>query len=139
MVKDFFKLEDFKNVINHNLTLSKDPAGMYASMANVIAVTNEKLQKLIESWPVVWFNDDKTMSPYWEASSRQDKSHTHKARLAFIEEIKKECVKHIPKIQSKQVASPMSDDPYAAALVLGCSIVCLNCGVELQATWSEKK
>lgn len=48
------------------------------------------LEKLLSQAPMVWFNDDKTMLPYWECSSRQDKKHTHTARLVCIEPIVKE-------------------------------------------------
>lgn len=124
-MKDLFKLEEFAQV-----------AGTDIHEVHCKYV-NEKLNKLIESWPVVFNTTNNAGITSW--IHYKPIGYHSQARLAFIEKIKKECVNHIPKIQSKQVASPMSDDPCAAALVLGCSIVCLNCGVELQATWSEKK
>lgn len=48
------------------------------------------LELVLSEAPVVWFNDDKTMSPYWECSSRQDKQHDHSARLLCIEPIVQE-------------------------------------------------
>ena len=116
MKKDYFKPEDFYKVINHNLTLSKDPAGQYASIANVLYVVNEKLNKLIESWPVVW--SDNAHSWF----ENENPISAKKARLAFIEEIKKDC-KH---------------EPFNDSCVPN-HFHCKHCGVELQATWSEKK
>lgn len=79
----------------------------------------------IESAPVVWFNDDKTMSPFWEASSKQDELHTHSARLVMIEEIKKEC-KHP---QNEFIIFPSS------AGKARCGV----CGVNFVAEWKEVK
>lgn len=63
---------------------------------------------------------------------------THRARLCAIEEINpKACVDHIPKLRSTQpVGVPVTRDYYGAALMLGCSIVCSQCGVDLKATWT---
>lgn len=60
---------------------------------------------------------------------------THTAVLFNLELIKKECNQHIPKIASRQVAE---SNP-AIASMLGCSIVCANCGIELKpGNWSAK-
>jgi hypothetical protein len=89
--------------------------------ANDIAdIANAKLQKLINEAPVVtgFCDDDKD----YRYSTYDSPSDTHKARLMFIEPIKKECVKHEP---------PKSYESTQR-------IFCVHCGVELFATWSPK-
>lgn len=84
-------------------------------------ITNEKLNKLIESWPVVFFSV--TNGLYSTVCTNTD---TRKARLAFIEEIKKEPCLHLP----YRKAEP--GHPYD-------NWACSRCGVELVAEWTEKK
>lgn len=127
-MREMFKPEELKLSYMGHLDM--------CDLEEIARSMNEKLNQIIESWPKVDVIKDR--HGYFTATTRLMNDGTHKARLAFIEEIKKECVNHIPKIQSRQVASPMSDDPCAAALVLGCSIVCLNCGCELVAEWKTK-
>ena len=89
------------------------------SVADCIVILN----KLIESWPVVYASKPDGKSELW--SNNETTGHdTHRAFLAFIEEIKKEPCKH---------------EPGAYQASLGETIRCCHCGVELQATWSEKK
>lgn len=81
---------------------------------------NKKINELIKSWPVVLgqiknIDGGLTDKKYWCATQISNNGETHTARLAFIEEIKRECVNHIPKIQSNQVIPPMAKDPYGAA------------------------
>lgn len=64
---------------------------------------------------------------------------THTGLLLAIEPIKPKCERHVPSIESKQVCIPSSTDPFGAALVLGCSIVCATCGVRLTAEWKEAR
>lgn len=108
--KDFFKPDDFNSWV--------DAEGL----ANI---ANEKLSKLIESWPVVyghgWNFESPTPSRYWHW--RKD-GHTHTARLAFIEEIPKEPCKHATPYRLAQ-----DEEEWR----------CADCGVELEATWKEKK
>lgn len=106
MMKNFFKPEDFVNC-----------GRIYQDCADV---ANEKLDALIESWPVVY--GQLPISDFNWTGPKQYHD-THKARLAFIEEIVKESCKHKP-------AHFESDDQH---------INCKYCGVELRATWSEKK
>jgi len=111
-MKDFFKAKDFAQGIGENIQqINADYA-------------NEKLNKLIESWPVVYGSNKRPLDGWNEKSYE---STTHKARLAFIEEIKKEPCKHEP-IQFQD------DEGNLAA-----NFICRHCGVELVATWSEKK
>lgn len=65
---------------------------------------------------------------------------THTALLIDIKEIEKmKCESHVPKLKSNQpVGIPDTKDYFAAALMLGCSIVCAKCGVDLKVEkWSE--
>lgn len=83
-MKNIFKLEDFPSLSYH------------AQIAAVVEA-NEKLNKLIESWPVVYGTYNcmpQGMISDWiyRTTNRQYDEHTHTARLAFIEEIKKEPV-----------------------------------------------
>lgn len=117
MKKDFFKPLDF--IYDDDLKFTANTAANLA---------NEKLNKLIESWPVVYGNNFISndgsafdIGSVWNITKLNDKTHT--ARLAFIEEIKKECVKH---------------EPFNDSCVPN-HFHCKHCGVELQATWSEKK
>ncbi len=115
-MKDFFKSEDF----NFPETMSVDYLGDRAA-----ALANEKLNALIESWPYVYCNRiDSADQNKWTASEIKHPIDTHKARLAFIEEIVKEPCKHEPYQQLSQI-SPVDKNWY-----------CSKCGVELQATWS---
>jgi hypothetical protein len=134
-VKQIFEPSDFPNLIGHD-------------KHDAVLCAKEKLAKLIEGWPVVWFNDDKTMSPYWEASSRQDKKHTHKAYLAFIEPIKREPCKHEPEEYEIEVNyeggcySPklgtFEMKKIANIKQLFKEYKCKHCGISLEATWKEK-
>ena len=104
----FFKPEDF------------DEYDSYLRY-NLCRDVNEKLNKLIESWPVVYGK-----SKQWDQTDGRPDSYvgcTHKARLAFVEEIKKEPCKHCPEFG------------------YGCKDTetrCKHCGVKLVATWGEK-
>ena len=112
-MKDFFTPEDFEGTHGH---YQKELHEAYCKIAN------EKLNKLIESWPVVYGNF--VDSRNW--TKHETSMDTHTARLAFIEEIKKEPCKHEP-------LELRTERQYVWAQE------CKHCGVELQATWSEKK
>lgn len=91
---------------------------------------NEKLNALIEAWPVVTTQKAPPKNPdgsgitiigqQW-TELIDSPYQTHQARLAFIEPIKREPCKHEPFIKG--------DRAYKA---------CTICGVELVATWSAK-
>jgi hypothetical protein len=92
---------------------------------------NEILNKLIESWPVVygsacrqeWHTAEQTTKGVIAVLSNFKESH-YVARLAFIEKIKPKCEKHEPRGIS------MCDD--------GISSICKSCGVIIKAEWREK-
>jgi hypothetical protein len=107
-MKDFFEVKDFI----YKSTLDYDQGQVAA------AIANKKLNEIIQSWPVVY--GQLPVSGFSWTGPKQWYD-THKARLAFIEEIVKEPCKHEPTIHR------------------GLGYICKNCGVELQATWSEKK
>lgn len=113
-MSDIFKPEDFL-FENYNLNVQ---AAEWAS---------KKLNTLIESWPVVYVKhtgiDYRAGELPWH-----DKSETHKARLAFIEELKKEDCKHSP---NANVLNIKNNNIVITSF-------CQHCGIELTATWSPK-
>lgn len=117
-MKDFFKPEDF------SLCMS----GLsYEQRQEIAKDANEKLNKLIESWPVVYCTKlDSEDLNHWTAS---EKMHipidTHKARLAFVEELLKEPCKHEPDHRRTWQNEDGTRKYYC------------RCGVELKATWTE--
>lgn len=116
MKKGFFKPEDFNfGWIDKHDTRRID----------IVEACNTKLNKLIESWPVVYGH---TNGAAWFVEKGKHVQEQHTARLAFIEEIKKEPCKHEPANPTVRMSPPHISD-----------IVCKHCGVELQATWEEKK
>lgn len=125
MKKEFFTKDDFEY-----LTLTRETAARNA---------NEKLAKLIESWPVVFgTNGD---SPGGWTTIRDDDEETwypdtHQARLAFIEEIKKEPCKHEPIMTVRFPGFDRSGTHFKSVPEL---IECKHCGVKLQGTWTEVK
>lgn len=112
-MKDFFKPEDFKDCEDNGLSCVR---------------ANEKLNKLIESMPVVYQLEPKTNYGWYQEKDHYKNKYKYQARLAFIEEIKKECPMHEPRVS---LGIGMNDYEYKA--------FCKHCKVELQATWSEKK
>lgn len=132
-MKDFFKSEDF----------CKDD--WTAKFSDEMAkIANEKLNNFIESLPVVYGYIGK-ISSSWHSEKPGtyiQENYTHKARLAFIEEIVKEPCKHEPEINlgkdGIRVSWPVPLQPniYQEVFV---KIKCKHCGVELTAIWSEEK
>jgi hypothetical protein len=116
-VKYFFKPSDF----------DKDDDGLIdTTLASRLA--NEKLNKLIESMPVVYGNANNK-----EWIQCQFKDDTHKARLAFVEEIVKEPCAHEPIEDLNYNYTNSNGWKHSTAKIP----LCKYCGVELQATWSE--
>jgi hypothetical protein len=111
-VKDFFKPEDFFSLCEQ----------YYAY--EVCNQANEKLNKLIESWPVV--EGVMPRDDFWPGRMTNSGEFTHRARLAFIEEIKKEPCKHEP---------TWSDDPTVSIVY---QAKCKHCGIPLEAEWRAK-
>lgn len=122
-MKPFFTAEDFKKQLNGQ-ALELESA--WQTLADI---TNEKLNKLIESWPVVYLNeirDGETINYTNNRSTIFGHYCTHKARLALIEELPKEPCKHTPDMLYYGQWDGVRSAP------------CKHCGVELKATWSEK-
>lgn len=125
-MKNFFKPEDFGNDHVLNIQIRHNTI----SIQDAAKTANEILSKLIESCPVVYLNDYRSVyAGIRFISTELTNTNTHQARLAFIEEIKKEECKHYP-------TEHWTGD-YASELRP--VVKCKHCGVELQATWSEKK
>lgn len=125
---EIFKPEDFEEQFG-----SVEQARANRELSAKIA--NAKLNKLIESWPVVYGFADK--HGWFKPDTEANENATHKARLAFIEEIKKECVKHEPVFSKERVSAMMFNFDDKSEFYKQAH--CKHCGVELQATWSEKK
>ncbi len=116
-MKDFFKAKDF--AINDPEIISVDK---FINNEKAAKIANEKLNALIESWPVV-YNYNEGLSSWWNPKEMVTTADNpvRKARLAFIEEIIKQPCKH---------------DSYT---IVGFNIgVCNNCNAKLVAEWREK-
>jgi hypothetical protein len=103
-----------------------------ASLIDIAHQANEKLKRLIESWPVV-YRDFSSGDLAWYYASFRRETATHKARLAFIEEIPKEPCKH-----EAQIFRNTWNDTGPRYILDADKTVCAKCGVELTATWSAK-
>lgn len=132
-MKNLFTPDDFNHLFIREAVTS----------FNIADIANAKLDKLIESWPVVYgFGETAGASSLWNMNgpSKERVVHTHTARLAFIEELPKEPCKHEPStdieinnlIRNSKTTNWRFDDSKL-------SHYCMKCGVELVATWSEKK
>ena len=122
-MKDLFKPEDFESQT------------VWAPHSRSLAyIANKKLNKLIESWPVVYgsFGENQVSRTFGQVKVLGD---THTARLAFIEEIVKEPCKHEPsRVTSFQMAVDVSGNEYFRHRT-----TCQYCGIELEAKWGEVK
>lgn len=138
-MKDFFKPDDFysQGIIQRYLGAPVGGKTIFCSEAAQVA--NEKLNALIESWPVVYgnkyiSNDGASLDigSVWNITKLADKKYL--ARLAFMEELPKEPCKHEPQLRfdgTRDKEPPYYYEPMG--------IWCKHCGVELQATWTEVK
>jgi len=154
MKKDFFKPLDF--IYDDDLKFTANTAANLA---------NEKLNKLIESWPVVYGTKDNNGQHFHE-NTNGNYNPTLKARLAFIEEIKKEpeiisigkSKNSLAKFERKfsdgsvqysidainwtpkhNLVEPCKHEPGAYQASLGETIRCCHCNVPLIAEWREVK
>lgn len=112
-MKNFFRPEDFSVFF----------AGLTRKQREHLAENcNDKLNKLIESWPVVTGKNDGNWTGF--VSEETLNGDTHKARLAFIEEIPTHPYSHEPDFETKS----------------GVSAICKHCGTELTLTetWAPK-
>lgn len=116
----FFKPDDF----------SKGHPGDWTpyTFEQMAKAANEKLNELIESWPVVYSANN---SGLYSLIQDKNVTYTHKARLAFIEEI----CNHEPIEDMNYNYTNSNGWKHSTAKIP----LCRYCGVELQATWSEKK
>jgi RNAse (barnase) inhibitor barstar len=122
-MKPIFTWQDFKEC--NGLTFD------YANQ-KAAELANKKIQELVALWPVVWCDIGKTQPLYIQATQM---NHTHKARLAFIEEINKEpCKQHKPSMSKMGNANweILTSNERG-------SFLCAACGIEIEPTWSEKK
>jgi hypothetical protein len=128
-VKDFFKPDDFAKV---------NGTDIHIDHCNYV---NRKLNALIESWPIAYSTTPKKESSSWyfHDNNKFEAFQTHKARIAFIEEIKREPCKHIP----IHILKKMHQSEVLTAGKVGFDFFdgweCRICGVELEANWDEKK
>lgn len=113
-MKNFFKPQDFENL---SVIYYK------AAPETAAEIANYKLEKLIESWPVVYGTI--ILEVQHNYTSGQGGADTHKARLAFIEPIVREPCKHEP---AWGVHLSFREN----------NAVCRHCNIELTATWSAK-
>lgn len=95
----------------------------------------EKLNKLIEASQTVYgYGITPMASSLWNMNGPEEERcpHTHQAKLMFMEPIKQPC-KHEP--VTLRIHSDL--DIYGEEF-REFKTTCKHCGVELQATWSEK-
>lgn len=115
-MKNFFKPKDFKSKLQGK-EINWDTA-----WREIADIANEKFQKLIDSWPEVYAHtQDMDVKLCLFGQLQNPNMRTHKARLAFIEELPKEPCKH----------EPDGSPSYA-------NTKCCKCGVELVAEWKAK-
>lgn len=126
-MREIFKPEDFYAVT----FLGVSDAVLSADAAN------KKFNKLIESWPVVYFSSHNAIGELKGSAGliigNKQLGDTHKARLAFVEEIPKEPCKHT-------VASHRAGNgPWVLDTEYDGSFTCGKCGVKLEIQWKEKE
>jgi hypothetical protein len=121
-MKQIFNPEDFNHTIYRDMTHDQI-VQVYCDTANF------KVNQLIESWPVVYGIYDR---PYLNFGHLEEKNNTHKAMLAFIEEIVKEPCKH--SVGMRQDRTP----EWIVSVNWEGQIICEHCGVELIVEWKEK-
>lgn len=106
----------------------------YILTLNTIANrANEILQREVEKWPVV-LQYKEGITSHWntvDVLGRPD-NPTHTARLAFIEEIKKEPCKH-----ESEVYRNTWNDTGPRYIIDADNTKCKHCGVKLVAEWKE--
>lgn len=107
----------------------------------IAGYSNSILDKHLATCPVVTGDTNSDTGWAFFSPPNGSRGHTHRAVLFEIEELpKSECKEHVPTLKSKQpVGLPECKDRYGAALMLGCSIICINCGVGLTAKWEAEK
>lgn len=118
-MKNFFKPEDFL-IVMHAFKSGDTPKAVIREEF-CADQANTKLNALVETWPIVkGYTDIWSINPSWP-----EKLDTHRARLAFIEQIPKKPCRHEP-------------DLYKRMAVFEYVITCIHCGAELKASWDAK-
>ena len=130
-MKNYFAqaIADGLNEIGYGVDVPNEKGEMLVGPeSHEVQTINEKLNKLIESWPERYaFAGAKFHDGSWLTMDKfPNKNPTYKARIAFIEEMVKKTCKHEPMLKTFDFSCWQHG-------------VCRHCGVELQATWSEKK
>lgn len=117
-MKDIFNQTDFFDLVD-NRSIPQQCA----------EISNNKLRKLIDDAPIVYgFTSDRYPSYVWDGYDSGN--HSVKARVMFIEEIKKPC-KHEP---------PVTNDTGRFGRVVNIDYAtCVHCGCELESIWQEKE
>jgi hypothetical protein len=82
---------------------------------------NAKIQKLIDEAEVVYGESVKFLTSDLKTCDKV------KGYVLFVEPIKKECVRHMP------------TSGYSLGIAETINPVCINCGVRLEMTWTERK
>lgn len=121
-MKDIFNQTDFFDLVD-NRSIPQQCA----------EISNNKLRKLIEEAPVVYGNQSLNDTFYWlvKPLGSLSKYDTHRAKLMFIEEIKKKPCKHEP---------PVTNDTGRFGRVVNIDYAtCVHCGCELESIWQEKE
>lgn len=134
MIKEFFKASDFA-LLDPSILLFRSDAA---------AIANQTLNKAVDNWLVVYG------TPKWngmEWSETDSNEPSHKAHLAFIEELPKEPCKHQPEVMALhygfdgRILNPASGLRKECISYYSQKFVdtykCKYCGVKLKATWSE--
>lgn len=130
-MKDIFNQTDFFDLVD-NRSIPQQCA----------EISNNKLRKLIDDAPTVYgFTSDRYPSYVWDGYDSGN--HSVKARVMFIEPIKKECAKHEPDntliifyqgtVDTKNFSAKDLND------YLTKNKTCKHCGIELEPVWQEKK
>lgn len=119
MKKLVFESGDF--FINPNLFGYTPESVMSEYVRYAQAKFDEWWKKEIESAPLVYGRHPAPQEYIGNWANKETDCDTHTARLILIEEIKKECVKHIAKFDRQQN-----------------TYFCENCGTELYAEWKVK-
>lgn len=117
----FFKPEDFTSAMCTSRYIPE----------NVAELANAKLEKLIESWPVVYGIGSIDKAAWTSAPINNAE---HKARLAFIEPLLREPCKHEPVWENQASLSTGLISPTYFG-----NAHCHKCGIELIATWKIKE
>lgn len=116
---NLFKPEDF-----YLKGIGQDGGICYNTAAEI---ANEKLNALIESWPMVYTRIILDGPMTGSCEQLKMPHHTHQTRLAFITPIEREPCVHEP---ADKFVGPNTQD---------WKVVCKHCNIELVPTWKAKE